>query len=212
MIRLLLADDETLIRGGLRKLLELSADFAVVAEACDGEEVLALLPRTPVDVLLLDIRMPRLSGLETLETLRTWPVRPATLVLTTFDDPELLLEAARREACGFLPKAVSLEELGSAIRAVAAGGTWFQPTVTSALRRALAYRRSGEAQLAGDALTEREAAVLKLIAGGLSNHDIAQAFGVADGTVKNQVSSILSKLGVHDRTLAVLRAIEAGLI
>jgi DNA-binding NarL/FixJ family response regulator len=212
MIRLLLADDETLIRSGLRKLLELSPDFEVVAEAADGNEALELLTRVAVDVVLLDVRMPRLSGLETLDALRGRTVRPATLVLTTFDDPELLLGAARREASGFLPKAVDLEELGNAIRAVAAGGTWFQPTVTSALRRALSYRRSGCMQPVHDPLTEREIAVLKLVAGGLSNRDIAQAFGVADGTVKNQVSSVLSKLGVHDRTLAVLKAIEAGLI
>ena len=165
-------------------------------------------------MLLLDVRMPRLGGLEVLDALRNNPQRPATLVLTTFDDPELLLEAARRGRAGFLSKAVTLEELVLAIRAVADGATWFQPTVTSNLRRALVSRnprREAEAPQI-DSLTEREVEVLKLVAGGLTNREIAQTFSVADGTVKNQVSSILSKLAVHDRTLAVLKAIEAGII
>jgi DNA-binding NarL/FixJ family response regulator len=162
--------------------------------------------------MLLDVRMPRLGGLEVLDALRRNPRRPATLVLTTFDDSELLLEAARREARGFLSKAVTLEELIMAIRAAADGATWFQPTVSSNLRRALTSRSNGREAAQFDSLTEREVEVLKLVAGGLTNREIAQTFSVADGTVKNQVSSILSKLGVHDRTLAVLKAIEAGII
>jgi DNA-binding NarL/FixJ family response regulator len=210
--RILLVDDEALMRQGLRKLLEMSPDFAVVEEAADGFAALESLARTPVDVLLLDIRMPRMDGLGVLDALRSDPNRPATLVLTTFDDPELLLEAARREARGFISKAVSLEELIIAIRAVAAGATWFQPTVTSSLRNALTDRHGGHLAAQFDSLTDREVEVLKLVAGGLSNREIAQTFGVADGTVKNQVSSILGKLAVHDRTLAVLKAIEAGII
>jgi DNA-binding NarL/FixJ family response regulator len=212
MTRILLVDDEALMRQGLRKLLEMSPNFSIVEEAADGFEALEALARTRVDVVLLDIRMPRLDGLGVLDALRSDPDRPATLVLTTFDEPELLLEAARREARGFISKAVSLEELKSAILAVAGGGTWFQPAVTSSLRSSLAVpsRRHVAAQF--DSLTGREVEVLKLVAGGLSNHEIAQTFGVADGTVKNQVSSILAKLAVHDRTLAVLKAIEAGII
>jgi DNA-binding NarL/FixJ family response regulator len=212
MTRILLVDDEELMRQGLRKLLELSPDFEVVEEAADGLAALEILGRLTVDVLLLDVRMPRLGGLEVLDALRTNPQRPPTLVLTTFDDPELLLEAARREARGFLSKAVTLEELVMAIRAVAEGATWFQPTVTSNLRKALTSRNGRREAARFDALTEREVEVLKLVAGGLTNREIAQTFSVADGTVKNQVSSILSKLAVHDRTLAVLKAIEAGII
>jgi len=212
MTRILLADDEMLIRQGLRKLLELSPEFVVVAEAADGVDALEVLTRVQADVLLLDVRMPRMDGFGVLDALRGRTDRPAALVLTTFDDPELLLEAARREARGFIPKAVSLDELNNAIRAVAAGATWFQPTVTSNLRRAFARRHGLSSASPIDSLTEREVEVLKLVAGGLSNREIAQTFSIADGTVKNQVSSILSKLGVHDRTLAVLKAIEAGII
>ncbi|MBC8025890.1 MAG: response regulator transcription factor [Steroidobacteraceae bacterium] len=212
MTRILLVDDEELMRQGLRKLLELSPDFEVVAEASDGLSALETLGRIKIEVMLLDVRMPRMGGLEVLDALRTNPDRPATIVLTTFDDPELLLEAARREARGFISKAVTLEELVLAIRAVADGATWFQPTVTSNLRKALVSRSSGREAAQFDSLTEREVEVLKLVAGGLTNREIAQTFSVADGTVKNQVSSILSKLAVHDRTLAVLKAIEAGII
>ena len=212
MTRLLLVDDEMLMRQGLRKLLEMSPDFTIVEEAADGFEALAALERIEVDVMLLDIRMPRLDGLGVLDALRTNPKRPPTLVLTTFDDPELLLDAARREARGFISKAVSLTELTHAIRAVAGGANWFQPTVTSSLRRALADRKNKHVPAQVDCLSEREVEVLRLIAGGLSNREIAQTFSVADGTVKNQVSSILGKLGVHDRTLAVLKGIEAGII
>jgi DNA-binding NarL/FixJ family response regulator len=210
MIRIALADDETLIRRGLRTLLELTSDFAVVLEASDGHELLAARPQTACDVVLLDVRMPQLDGLQTLDRLRCAPPMVPTIILTTFDNPELLLAAAQREARGFLPKAVSLEELSAAIRAVAAGATWFQPAVTSTLRRALTGRHA--ATVGCEALTEQEKAVLKLVAGGLTNREIAHTFGVADGTVKNQVASVLAKLGVHDRTLAVLRAIEAGVI
>jgi DNA-binding NarL/FixJ family response regulator len=212
MTRILLVDDEMLLRQGLRKLLEMSQDFTIVEEAADGFEALDALERIEVDVMLLDIRMPGLDGLGVLDALRTKPKRPAALVLTTFDDPELLLEAARREARGFISKAVSLQELTLAIRAVARGATWFQPTVTSSLRRALADPKARHAPAQLDCLSHREVQVLRLIAGGLSNREIAQTFSVADGTVKNQVSSILGKLGVHDRTLAVLKAIEAGII
>ena len=212
MTRILLADDEELMRQGLRKLLELAPDIRVVAEAVDGAQALEILERTSVDVLLLDVRMPRVGGLEVLDVLRLRSDGPAALVLTTFDDPELLLEAVRRKARGFLSKAVSLDELVLAIRAVANGATWFQPTVTSNLRRALQSREPVHEAARFDVLTGREAEVLKLVAGGMTNREIASAFSVAEGTVKNQVSSILAKLGVRDRTLAVLRAIEAVII
>jgi DNA-binding NarL/FixJ family response regulator len=211
MIRILLADDETLIRQGLRKLLELTPDFTIVAEVSDGQEALDALLRLQVDIVLLDVRMPRVDGLRVLDEMRTRAESPPILVLTTFDDPQLLLEAARRSARGFIPKAVSLQELNSAIRAVATGATWFQPTVTAPLRSAMELRRR-EFAAPLERLTEREIEVLKLVAGGLSNREIANVFAVADGTIKNQVSSILAKLGVHDRTLAVLKAIESGAI
>jgi DNA-binding NarL/FixJ family response regulator len=211
MIRVLLADDERLIRSGFRRLLELAGDLQVVGEAADGDEALRQITTLQPDVVLLDVRMPRVDGLAVLDALKPRAQRPACLVLTTFDDPALLLEAARRGAQGFLSKDVALEELVSAIRALAAGANWFQPTLTASLRRAVAYRRNGAPPTA-EALTARETEVLRLMAGGLSNRQIALALQTAEGTVKNQVSSILAKLGVQDRMLAVLEAIEAGWI
>jgi DNA-binding NarL/FixJ family response regulator len=157
--------------------------------------------------------MPRLGGLEVLSRLRAEGRLPPTLVLTTFDEPALLLDAVRRGARGFLPKDVSLEELRAAIEALARGGTWFQPTLTASLREGLLdqpARHKHDERL--EALTDRETEVLRLVAGGLSNREIAETLHTAEGTVKNQVSSALSKLGVKDRTVAVLKAIEAGLL
>jgi DNA-binding NarL/FixJ family response regulator len=209
MIRVFLADDERLIRQGFRKLLELDGAIAVVGEAADGAEALALVPAAAPDVLLLDVRMPRVSGLDVLD--RLGDGRPPTLVLTTFDDAELLLRAVRAGARGFLAKDVSLDELVAAIRALARGDTWFQPALTASLRRGIEARPHDRAALA-ERLTDRERDVLRLMAGGYSNREIADVLDTAEGTVKNQVSSILGKLGVRDRTRAVLKAIETGVI
>ncbi|HEY0475884.1 MAG TPA: response regulator transcription factor [Kofleriaceae bacterium] len=208
MIRVVLADDERLIRHGLRKLLELDGAIEVIGEAADGDELLALVPGLAIDVLLLDVRMPRRSGLEVLDELGDR--RPPTLVLTTFDDAELLLAAVRAGARGFLNKDVSLDELVAAIRAVARGDTWFQPALTASLRRGVEAR--GRGAPAAERLTDRERDVLRLMAGGYSNREIGDVLDTAEGTVKNQVSSILAKLGVRDRTRAVLKAIETGVI
>jgi DNA-binding NarL/FixJ family response regulator len=212
MIRLLLADDEQLIRQGFRRLLEMFDDLLVVAEAADGEKVLQQLEEYAIDVILLDVRMRRMTGLQVLDALKSRVERPACLVLTTFDDPELLLEAARRGAQGFVSKDVALEELVTAIRAVAAGANWFQPALTSSLRQALVCRRNGVIGSDCEALTAREIEVLRLMAGGLTNRQIAESLHTAEGTVKNQVSSILAKMSVRDRTLAVLTGIEGGII
>lgn len=208
MIRVLLADDERLIRQGLRKLLELDGAIEVVGEAADADQLVAIVPGAAIDVLLLDVRMPRRSGLEALVELGDR--RPATLVLTTFDDTELLMAAVRAGARGFLAKDVSLEELVAAIRALARGDTWFQPALTASLRRGVEARAHGSS--ASERLTDRERDVLRLMAGGYSNREIADVLATAEGTVKNQVSSILGKLGVRDRTRAVLKAIETGVI
>lgn len=212
MIRVLIADDERLIREGLRQLLLHANDLEVVGEATDGEAALAALDVHQVDVIALDIRMPRMDGLQVLDRLRARPKRPACLVLTTFDDAELLIEAARRGAQGFVSKDISLDELLTAIRAIAVGASWFQPALTSNLRQAFARHRNGEITRDGEALTGRELTVLRLMVGGLTNREISQALRTAEGTVKNQVSSILAKMRVRDRTLAVLNAIESGLV
>ena len=211
MIRVFLADDERLIRQGFRKLLELDGAIEVVGEAADGAEALALVPAAAPDVLLLDVRMPRVSGLDVLDRLAER--RPPTLVLTTFDDAELLLRSVRAGARGFLNKDVSLDELVAAIRALARGDTWFQPALTASLRKGIARGdRPHDRDPTIERLTDRERDVLRLMAGGYSNREIADVLDTAEGTVKNQVSRILGKLGVRDRTRAVLKAIETGVI
>jgi DNA-binding NarL/FixJ family response regulator len=214
MIRVFLADDERLIREGFRKLLELDRGVAVVGEAADGASAVAgVAGADGIDVLLLDVRMPRRSGLEVLADLTRLERLPPTLILTTFDDADLFLSAVRAGARGFLKKDVSLEDLLSAIRALSRGDTWFQPSLTASLRRGVKEKGTPfESAEPAKALTDRERDVLRLLAGGYSNREIAGILETAEGTVKNQVSSILLKIGVRDRTRAVLKAIEAGLI
>jgi DNA-binding NarL/FixJ family response regulator len=204
MIRVFIADDQVVVRQGLRALLEVEPEIEIVGEAGDGVETIERLRALAVDVVLLDVRMPRKSGLDVLREL-TPP--PPTLVLTTFDDAEIALEAIRAGARGFMLKDVSFAQLISAIRAIASGATVFQPALTHRLLEKT--KRSTEFV---ERLTSRETEVVRLMAGGYSNSEIAHALGAAEGTVKNHVSSILSKLGARDRTRAVLKALEAGLL
>jgi len=213
MIRVALVDDQTLIRQGIRSLLELVGDICVVAEAGDGDEAITVIHRERPDVVLLDLRMPRKGGVDVLRELHDASALPPTIVLTTFDDDEALLEAVRAGARGYLLKDVSLEQLTAAIREVAHGGSLIRPAVTQRVLRGLEHvRRDFEASALPDPLTKREVEILRLIAGGYSNREIADALGTAEGTVKNHASSILSKLGVRDRTRAVLKALELGFI
>ena len=213
MIRVVLVEDQTLVRRGIRSLLELAGDVAIVAEAADGEEGVAAILRERPDVVLLDLRMPKKNGLEVLRELQAAGTLPPTILLTTFDDDEALLEAVKAGARGYLLKDVSLEQLTDAIRAVAGGGTIIRPALTERVLRGLEHvRRDFDALDPPDPLTKREVEILRLMAGGYSNREIADALGTAEGTVKNQASSILSKLGVRDRTRAVLKALEHGYI
>jgi DNA-binding NarL/FixJ family response regulator len=213
MIRVVLVDDQTLVRRGLRALLELAGDISVVAEAGDGVEGAAVIRRERPDVVLLDVRMPKATGLDLLRDLRRADELPPTILLTTFDDDEALLEGVKAGARGYLLKDVSLEQLTGAIRAVAAGETLIRPVVTERVLRGLEHiRRDFEALDPPDPLTKREVEILRLMAGGYSNREIAEALGTAEGTIKNHASSILSKLGVRDRTRAVLKALERGYI
>ncbi len=213
MIRVVLVDDQTLVRRGIRSLLELAGDVAIVAEAADGEEGIAAILRERPDVVLLDLRMPRKNGLDVLRELHGAGALPPTILLTTFDDDEALLEAVKAGARGYLLKDVSLEQLTDAIRTVAGGGTIIRPALTERVLRGLEHvRRDFDALNPPDPLTKREVEILRLMAGGYSNREIAEALGTAEGTVKNQASSILSKLGVRDRTRAVLKALELGYI
>lgn len=211
MIRVGLADDQHLVRQGLRSLLDLVPDVEVVAEATDGHEALRLLRDTPLDVALLDFRMPGLTGVQVLEELAGRG--PPTLLLTTFDDDSVAIAALAAGARGFLLKDVSFEQLVEALRCVASGGSLVLPAVSARVLRGLDHLRPHFASAPlPDPLTAREVEVLRLMASGSSNREIGRALGTAEGTVKNQASSILSKLGVRDRTRAVLRALELGVI
>jgi len=213
MIRVALVDDQTLIRQGVRSLLELTGDITIVAEATDGNEAVAMIHRERPDVVLLDLRMPGKDGVAVLRELRTASALPPTIILTTFDDDDALLDAVRAGARGYLLKDVSLEHLTEAIRVVAQGGSVIRPAVTERVLRGLEHVRRDFAALSPpDPLTRREVEILRLMAGGYSNREIAEALGTAEGTVKNHASSILSKLGVRDRTRAVLKALELGYI
>jgi DNA-binding NarL/FixJ family response regulator len=213
VIRVVLIDDQTLVRRGIKSLLELAGDIAVVAEATDGEEGAVIIRRERPDVVLLDVRMPRKTGLDLLRELRDANELPPTILLTTFDDDDALLEGVKAGARGYLLKDVSLEQLTEAIRTVAAGATVIRPAVTERVLRGLEHvRRDFDSLSPPDPLTRRELEVLRLMAGGYSSREISGALGTAEGTVKNHASSILSKLGVRDRTRAVLKALELGYI
>lgn len=213
MIRLLLADDQTLLRRGLRGMCERTPDLEVVAEAADGDEVLALLDRCEVDVLLLDVRMPRRSGIQVLEELRRRGRTIPALLLTTFDDDAALLAGVRAGARGWMLKDVAFDRLAEAIRSIARGETVLLPAVTERAVRALVESPPDfDALDPPDRLTPRETEILRLMAGGYSNREIADALHSGEGTVKNHISRILSKLGVRDRTRAVLKGIELGYV
>ncbi|HEY3819974.1 MAG TPA: response regulator transcription factor [Polyangiaceae bacterium] len=212
-LRVLIVENEAIVRQGLRRLLELDELVTVSGEARDGDEALSLIGRLSLDVILLDLRMPRRDGIGVLEVLQRDGPHVPCLVLTTFDDPDLLLRAVRAGATGYLLKDAPYEQVGEAIRRLAAGGTYLQPALTEGLVRGFAaFGARIDAPPQVERLTERELAVLRLMAGGYANREIADLLDVAERTVKNHVSSVLGKLGVRDRTRAVLKALERGLL
>jgi DNA-binding NarL/FixJ family response regulator len=213
VIRVLVVDDQALVRQGICSLLRLAPEIELVGQAADGSEALSSIERARPDVVLLDLKMPRLDGLAVLRVLRERGGAPPVLVLTTFDDTDLVLDAIRSGARGYLLKDVTLEHLVEAIRELASGGTMIQPAITERVLRGLSSLPP-QRRLLGPAnpLTERETGILRLLASGLSNREIAHALSLADGTVKNHVSSVLGKLGARDRTHAVLRGLELGWI
>lgn len=210
MIRVVLVDDQTLVRQGVRGLLELVPDIEVVGEASDGEEALEKVPQLKPDVLLLDIRMPRLSGIAVLEALSEAGNLPPTLVLTTFDDGDAAIAAIKAGAKGLMLKDVSLEDLAQAIRALADNKTAFQPAMTESLMAAIRRGPPPSGNYVAEALTAREREVLHLICAGYSNKEIADLLSLAEGTVKNHVSNLLLKLDARDRTRAALKALQQG--
>jgi DNA-binding NarL/FixJ family response regulator len=213
MIRVLVADDQTLVRDGFRSLIERQPDMDVVAEAADGRDAVAKAREVRPDVVLMDIRMPVMDGLEATRVLLADPDPPRVLVLTTFDRDEYVFEALKGGASGFLLKDVRSGELTEAIRTVAQGDRLLSPSITKRLIEEYVRRPSpGERPPALGRLTERELEVLKLIARGRSNAEIADELVLEMTTVKTHVNRILTKLGLRDRVQAVVLAYESGLV
>lgn len=214
-IRILIVDDQRLMREGLRMLLEMEDDFEVVGEAADGQAALDACAQLAPDIVLMDIRMPGMDGVEATRRLLQRDPSARVIILTTFDDDQYVFEGLRAGALGYLLKDLSGEELARAIRTVAHGGALIEPSIARKVfaefaRLAPAARDANEGL--AEPLSEREIEVLRLIAAGLSNREIAQRLFLAEGTVKNYVTNVLSKIGVHDRTQAALRGKELGLI
>lgn len=208
MISVGLVDDQALVREGIARLIELSGRAQTAWQCEDGDAALAQLSETPVDVLVCDIRMPRRDGISLVKELRARGNAQPALVLTTFDDHQLFLDALAAGANGFLLKDVSLDKLIHAIETVAAGGFIAEPRLVSQVSTGI----TDAPPASPDVLTPKECEVLKLVAGGLSNREIAGIIHLAEGTVKNHVSNVLSKLNCRDRTQAVLYAIHWKLI
>ena len=214
MIRVLIADDQALVRGGFRMILESQPDIEVVGEAEDGRAAVALGKELGPDVILMDIRMPEMDGLEATRRLVTSDGPPRVLMLTTFDMNEYVYEAMKSGASGFLLKDVRPEQLADAVRTVAAGDALLAPAITRRLVEEFVRRpppgQKAPTELAE--LTDRELEVLQLIAKGLSNGEIAKELFLSEATVKTHVTRILMKLQLRDRVQAVVLAYESGLV
>lgn len=212
-IRILLVDDQRLMREGLRTLLEMESDLEVIGEAGDGQEAVHTYAELKPDVVLMDIRMPIMNGVEaTARLCQGWP-EANIIILTTFDDDEYLFEGLRAGAKGYLLKDVSGEELATAVRAVAGGSALLGSSVAQRVLSQVAGPGPPKTTASlPEPLSERELEILQLIAEGLSNPEIAGQLFLAEGTVKNYVSNILQKTNTRDRTQAVLKAQSVGLL
>jgi DNA-binding NarL/FixJ family response regulator len=214
-VRIVIADDQQIVRDGFAALLDSQPDFTVVGTACDGAEAIRICRRLQPHVVLMDVRMPGTDGIEATRRLADDADPPRVLILTTFDLDEYVYDALRAGASGFLLKDVTAERLFDAIRIIAAGDALLAPSVTRRLIGEFARQRPASAAAALpclDQLTRREMEVLRLLAEGLSNPEIAARLVVTEETVKTHVSRVLRKLGLRDRTQAVITAYETGLV
>jgi DNA-binding NarL/FixJ family response regulator len=211
-IKVLIADDQRLMREGLATLLALADDIDIVAQAGDGVEAIELAKIHQPNVILMDIQMPHVNGVEATQTIRS--ILPATqiIILTTFDDDEYLLAGLRAGACGYLLKDMPSEQLADAIRSAAKGQSPIGPEMARKLVNLVTHSPIAPPPPTASELSEREIEVLRLVAAGLSNKEIAEKLFIAEGTAKNHVSNILSKLEARDRAQAVARAKELGLM
>ena len=213
MIRVLLADDQPLVRTGLRMILSAEPDLDIVGEACDGAEAISLCARARPDVVLMDVRMPGIDGIEATRTITTsQDPAPRVLVLTTFDLDDVVYDALRAGASGFLLKDASEDRLITAIRVVSDGGSLFAPSVTRRLIEEFSRRDHPREYPSLAGLTDREVDVLRQMARGLSNSEIAATLFVTENTVETHVARVLRKLGLRDRVQAVVVAYESGLV
>ena len=211
--RLILVEDQMLVREGIKSLLGLDDSVEVVGEYENGQQLIDSENALNCDVILMDIRMPKLSGIDTLLALRDKGIKTPVLMLTTFDDHELVNGAMRAGAKGYLLKDVSLETLVDTITQIKNGKTLIQPAVTEKVLQGLkGLNVEFESFENPEPLTAKEVEILRLIAAGYSNKEIADAMFKSTGTIKNQVSSVMAKLGVRDRTRAVLKALEQGIL
>lgn len=214
-IRLLLVDDQSLFREALRTLLSLQPDFDLVGEAPDGEAAVAAVAKLKPDVVLMDLRMPILGGVEATRRIVAAGPKPRIIVLTTFDEDEEVFAALRAGAVGYMLKASSAEKLCGAIRAAAQGSAVLEPSVAAKLMAraaAPAAPRAPAAPPLAEPLSARELDVLRFLASGFSNKEIGAQLKISEGTVKNHMTNVLGKLGALDRTQAALRARELGLV
>lgn len=210
MINIIVVDDQHLVLTGICAILELNPNFSIKAQISDSSQVIEFLNDLQPDILLLDIRMPKVDGLQILKAMKEQQLQIPTLVLTTFDEHELVLQCLQLGAMGYLRKDISLEELSKAIQMVHSGERWIQPAITQQLKSNYSYAESNDTQY--EKLTDGEVQVLRLIAAGFSNNEIADALHKSPGRIRNIVTLILEKLMVRDRTQAALKGLELGLI
>jgi DNA-binding NarL/FixJ family response regulator len=212
VIRVVIADDQPLVRAGFRMILQSEPDIDIVGEASNGVEAVEFAATREADVVLMDVRMPDMDGIEATRRITARDPAPKILVLTTFDVDDVVYKALRAGASGFLLKDAPEERLTTAIRVVADGGSMFAPSVTRRLIEQFAKSAPSESLPTLDALTARELDVLRLVARGLTNQEIASTLFVTTNTVKTHVARILMKLGLRDRVQAVVLAYESGLV
>jgi len=214
VIRVVLADDQQIVRAGVARILGPDDGFTIVAECADGAAAVVAVRETRPDVVVMDVRMPGMDGLEATRLVRSEPDPPPVLVLTTFGDDDVLWGAVQAGAGGFVLKDTTAAELIAAVRSVAAGAVWFDPAVAprvmAAYRRSVAPAQRDDRRLAE--LTDRELEVLRRMARGATNREIAEALVVSEGTVKSHVGSIFTKLGVRDRAAAIVLAYDRGVV
>ena len=209
-VKVMIADDHSMIREGLKQLLELEGDFEVIEEACDGEDCLEKLATVRPDILLLDINMPKMNGLEVLQKIKEKKIKVKVLVLTVHNEVEYLLKAVDIGVNGYLLKDSESAELKKAILAVVDGDDYIQPSLIPVLNATMIDRNKDNVKI--ESLTRREMEVLKLLSVGMYNKEVAEQLNISERTVKNHVSNIFKKIGVTDRTQAAVFAIRNNLI